>query len=638
MTHSIQKKTFHIQCPNESLANQLYPQISGLSEFKLLPLIEKIVDELCPKDKIIRMGHLNIDLGDIPLGTWEEELVFRFEHEFRRALEEAMGAIKINESKAEEVLDEVQSGLSLLQYILENGTYPWWAESTWALIRQDTSENLSFQQVYDILWDQELWALIGLLRKYYNNPVILLRLIRQLGEARLWELIRVLFPNDIFFLKGLWAELLSLYQKANLSNLTYKAFYEIFWQNVLPFLLRLNHKLTDHQREELKLLLLNVFGFLNIDVAVFGKFPAFKWGSSVTTSELETLIKDYWRSRWPKKDTVLDEFVRLSQSKFRKLSRKDIWLAILKRIQTDYQGKDEVPAVLKGVFVDLLMLSPLDDFRGELLELSKRIPVLGEVLRELDEFQVSLVQKVETLAELLQNALELIIEGLAGKNELDINTTQVAVFLIDFLVDDVFPPYGATELKYLTLLDPKGIDTQIKRQLEKKLKQEKKALLPKLKRLLAEPIARHNFIQNLENDQLQVLAIHLNKQWEVWGASFYKEIQVFRAKYLSVYLQEPQLKQLFWSVVLESLSSSEAEKLKISFQQLLIQQIVNRLALAVPVSEVKFWKDLNKGLKNTEFKLLSKYARISKETLSKKGEQKIIIEIWKKSEKPCNFP
>lgn len=627
--HSIQKQNFNIQCESDGVVQILQNQLYNFSYRKLLPAIEQIADELCPPDKIIRIENITIDLGKISLDYWESELEDKFIQAFRRALEEAIASALIKDNPRPKVLDAKQSGLKLFQYILEEGIYPWWAQTTWAMLRDNQSDTISVEKLYNYLWELDAWALIECIRRYHNNPVILLRLIRQLKEAQLWASLQLVFPNEINFLKGLWAELLQLYKKINPAKWSFRAFYETFWQSLLGYLFSLNAKLSANKKEELRNLLIKAFPFLENGLISAAKFGAFTLSAS-SIQEIEKKINQYWQNQWPEKKDILEEFIQLSRSKFQNLEHRDILLTVFDRLSMYSAHSAEISSILKDILLDLLLKNPVS--HTELSEFTQKIPELKEISAEWQTLKQNLPHQLEHIAELIQTSLQAMIQGLMGKKKLDLAPNQVGTSLIEFLRDDKLPTYHSKDLKYLALFHPlpQEIDSKVQKELQKIIQKEREILIAGMIELLENRAARQHLTKNLDSEQLQVLIFHLDKRWGTWGANLSQEIVQFRNLYMRSHISQQALHTFFWSTVIEKIFVDQKVSLNV-LQESLIKSLINRLALRVPTSDTNFWKHLSQGLPSATFKILSKYARISPQTLAQKDEQGIILNTFKTS-------
>src|ERR1043166_9535022 len=88
--HSIRQQTLDIEVDDEALALKLQPRIGDINRRRLLPAIERVLDEFAVPGQQLRIGRLEVDLGDLPFGDLEQAAAAELETMLRRALEAAL--------------------------------------------------------------------------------------------------------------------------------------------------------------------------------------------------------------------------------------------------------------------------------------------------------------------------------------------------------------------------------------------------------------------------------------------------------------------------------------------------------------------------------------------------------------------
>jgi hypothetical protein len=84
--HIIQRQLIEVEMENPPDAFQFRNRLGEVFYQKLLPRLESIFDEIGHPGKFIRIDHLPVDVGVIPVENWEEEFIDRAAGKIREAL------------------------------------------------------------------------------------------------------------------------------------------------------------------------------------------------------------------------------------------------------------------------------------------------------------------------------------------------------------------------------------------------------------------------------------------------------------------------------------------------------------------------------------------------------------------------
>ena len=130
--HIIKKLSINLNLNQQSEAANIQQNISDLSKRRLFALLEKIFDEF-DTDEIIRIDTLKIDLGQLNKAELETDFIEKIEKKLRSQLKEQLYFAKtkkqLDKKKVIDLkqLSSAQSIHELLDFFLQTGNFPWWA-------------------------------------------------------------------------------------------------------------------------------------------------------------------------------------------------------------------------------------------------------------------------------------------------------------------------------------------------------------------------------------------------------------------------------------------------------------------------------------------------------------------------------
>jgi hypothetical protein len=227
LQHSIRKQTLHIQTESEALALALQPHVSDINRRYFLPVIERLFNEFSIPGRQIKIGKLDLDLGEFPITHFAEAAAERFQQELRRALiaalrEQDEGPTVLHRSQPEQI-----SHLELFEHYLLRGTLPFWAPR---------AETLTFEEMLLKLAADDPAGLIAMITKHGRQKRVLERLVLQLAEATLQYLVRLLQPEHARLIIAYVQDLRTIHHVEPVLLVSDKKFSNIIWVLVLSYL------------------------------------------------------------------------------------------------------------------------------------------------------------------------------------------------------------------------------------------------------------------------------------------------------------------------------------------------------------------------------------------------------------------
>ena len=133
--HIIQKQFIEVEMQKPPDAFAFRNRLGELYYQRILPGLENVFDEIGTEHKLIRKDLLDIDMGVIPSGNWEELFVAGAIRKIKEALSLESGiSLKVNVSGKSSEVDtakanskiDTQNVEDILFFFLKNGFLPWY--------------------------------------------------------------------------------------------------------------------------------------------------------------------------------------------------------------------------------------------------------------------------------------------------------------------------------------------------------------------------------------------------------------------------------------------------------------------------------------------------------------------------------
>ncbi|WP_231739348.1 contractile injection system tape measure protein [Novosphingobium sp. FSW06-99] len=204
-SHRIGKLDVSVAVADLDRAMALRPQLETLARRVFPQVLERVFDRLGPIDGCLQIATLDLDLGRLRPDFLETDAVAALENALAEALARALHAARAGGDGDREgdvrLVAEGPWHLQQLGEFLERGTL--------ARIHGDDLFNLSSRIKASIMRDGA--ALAAMLRRLSRRPWAIERLVRQLDDAGLRSVLRLMLRDDRFVIHALIAALLRLH-------------------------------------------------------------------------------------------------------------------------------------------------------------------------------------------------------------------------------------------------------------------------------------------------------------------------------------------------------------------------------------------------------------------------------------------
>lgn len=248
--HSIQQETFEISYDNSENALIFQQEISKIIKQKLSRLTDEVFDEVAPKDIILRIDSLEIDLGTVQYKQMENDIYYKFKYALHNALQDALIEAQIKKGQNAEFIIPEFALIDVFLLYLQTGVLPWWVESSLAEMSKDQQEKIDeIEDILEILLAKNPDLLKGLYVENRHNKKIIRRTITQFSDKSIINIFRLFAYLKITFIQSIYTEIQSLNQKSLDLNIDSPTLRKIFFEAVFSEILQDNRLSPTGQKQ-----------------------------------------------------------------------------------------------------------------------------------------------------------------------------------------------------------------------------------------------------------------------------------------------------------------------------------------------------------------------------------------------------
>lgn len=183
--HIVDTAVFDIGFSSEATAFELQSELNGFIHKQLLAVVEEVFDKNAAANAVIRIPSLEIDLGDVAVSRYKDELPRRLRHKLTDLLAEIQQSIRDNSASNNAVIDAAAANSELLQFFLIHGHLPW---------HSGLADGKSFEQLLSEMIVSEPQRLKHFLRNTTHKDTVIDRLVSQFGADSVRQVFRLLAP------------------------------------------------------------------------------------------------------------------------------------------------------------------------------------------------------------------------------------------------------------------------------------------------------------------------------------------------------------------------------------------------------------------------------------------------------------
>ncbi len=227
MHHSLRKQTFEIEAASEQLAMALQSSLGDINRRSLVPVIERVLNEVSIPGQTIKISKIKVDLGTIPFQQLEETAARRLYQELLQALTDAIAELTQNPTPENRTRPKTESLLGQIEHFLVQGTLPFGSTG---------AGQFSLERQVLHLAETNPQGLVELVKTHSHQRYVIERLLYQLGETALRRLLFLLEPEHAALILAYMVNLQAVHEIEPVLALSTKQFSHLLWVLVLGYL------------------------------------------------------------------------------------------------------------------------------------------------------------------------------------------------------------------------------------------------------------------------------------------------------------------------------------------------------------------------------------------------------------------
>lgn len=222
--HVIENAVFDISFGSEEDAFKNQFELDDFVKGRLMPVVDRVFDELAGSEKVFRIEELEIDLGDVAYDGYQDKIVARLEDRLRTVLRIKLQSITAHPSPIDTEVSRYDLEFEQLQYFLLNGRMPWHA-------------GLGLGQALDQLLQRVAGSgatrLRDFLRGSTGRRTAINRLVSQFPDEVLASMVASISGSHAGFVTGFVDELRELWLKDRLAGYVGKEARDQIWEHLI---------------------------------------------------------------------------------------------------------------------------------------------------------------------------------------------------------------------------------------------------------------------------------------------------------------------------------------------------------------------------------------------------------------------
>lgn len=221
---TVQQIKMFFQVEQEGFARELYGRWDRFFRLGVEEVADRIFTGFDSSDEVIRVGHLEVDLG-----VFEEE---DFYGAFPRVMEERLaevfsGVLRHRESYDVRIVSLHRDGLEVLLTFLLQGYFP----------AEVAEEYHDLHRLLRIVLEKEEYRLGRGLRQHGEHTGMRRRLVRQFTDRELERIVEVTEPSEAVFIKVYTRSLITSWSRLRRPEISSGDYRNVVWEVVWAYLL-----------------------------------------------------------------------------------------------------------------------------------------------------------------------------------------------------------------------------------------------------------------------------------------------------------------------------------------------------------------------------------------------------------------
>jgi|GEM_PF-5421290 len=227
--HIIARQVLEVDFFDKEEVVELQDRLSKIFNEKATPAIEKLFDQSISSDQLLRIDHLELDIGSFDENWDEDELVERIIEGLTEELSRLMWSAK-SISTTDDTISNTsgkQGDLQLLSYFIQHGHLPWWHSKTaipnWSQLLSSLLENEKKQF--------KIWV-----EKVGQQQQVRMRMVHQLDNEGLCQIVQLIEPTHATYINTFHSDVIKIQWKQQLVKNDTASLEKSVWEFILDYL------------------------------------------------------------------------------------------------------------------------------------------------------------------------------------------------------------------------------------------------------------------------------------------------------------------------------------------------------------------------------------------------------------------
>ncbi len=227
--HIIARQVLEVDFFNKEEVVELQDRLSKIFNEKATPAIEKLFDQSISSDQLLRIDHLELDIGSFDENWDEDELVDRIIEGLTEELARLMWSAKpiFTTDATIPNTSGKQGNLQLLSYFIQHGHLPWWHSKT---------DVPNWSQLLSSLFAGEKEQFKTWVEKVGQQQQVRMRMVHQLDNEGLCEIVQLIEPTHATYINTFHSDLIKIQWKQQLVKNDTASLEKSVWEFILDYL------------------------------------------------------------------------------------------------------------------------------------------------------------------------------------------------------------------------------------------------------------------------------------------------------------------------------------------------------------------------------------------------------------------
>lgn len=227
--HIIARQVLEVDFFDKEEVVELQDRLSKIFNEKATPAIEKLFDQSISSDQLLRIEHLELDIGSFDENWDEDELVDRIIEGLTEELSRLMWSAKPISTTDDTIPNTSgkHGDLQLLSYFIQHGHLPWW---------HSKAAIPNWSQLLSSLFESEKEQFKTWVEKVGQQQQVRMRMVHQLDNEGLCQIVQLIEPTHATYINTFHSDLIKIQWKQQLVKNDTASLEKSVWEFILDYL------------------------------------------------------------------------------------------------------------------------------------------------------------------------------------------------------------------------------------------------------------------------------------------------------------------------------------------------------------------------------------------------------------------